>query len=117
MNGDRSKTLVDNGCMCIAEGANIPCTQEAIEYFLEKDPFAPGKASNAGGVQPLDLKCLKILALQLDCRRVDNRLHTIMNIRGLRKMERTRTALHYVKRTKHRWFVRVADAMLAQGIV
>jgi glutamate dehydrogenase (NADP+) len=50
MNGDRSKTLVDNGCMCIAEGANIPCTQEAIEYFLEKDPFAPGKASNAGGV-------------------------------------------------------------------
>ena len=51
LNGEEAKALVDNGCMCVSEGANMPSTPEAIEVFHKKKIlFAPGKASNAGGV-------------------------------------------------------------------
>ena len=51
LNGDEAKTLIANGCICVAEGANMPSTPEAIEAFnAAKILFAPGKASNAGGV-------------------------------------------------------------------
>ena len=55
LNGEEAKVLIANGCICVSEGANMPSTPEAVEAFLDaKILFAPGKASNAGGVATLD---------------------------------------------------------------
>ncbi|BAO54578.1 NADP-specific glutamate dehydrogenase [Nonlabens marinus] len=122
LNGDEAKTLVDNGCMCVGEGANMPCTPEAIEYFLEKKIlFSPGKASNAGGVATSGLEMSQnSLRYSWTADEVDNRLHSIMNDiheacvqYGTDKDGFT----DYVKGANIAGFVKVADAMLAQGIV
>jgi glutamate dehydrogenase (NADP+) len=122
MNGDEAKTLVDNGCMCIAEGANMPCTPEAIEYFLEKKIlFSPGKASNAGGVATSGLEMSQnSLRYSWPAEEVDNRLHTIMNDihEACVKYGTDEDGFtDYVKGANIAGFVKVADAMLAQGIV
>ncbi len=122
MNGDEAKTLVDNGCMCVGEGANMPCTPEAIEYFHEKKIlFSPGKASNAGGVATSGLEMSQnSLRYSWTAEEVDNRLHTIMNDihEACVKYGTDKDGFtDYVKGANIAGFVKVADAMLAQGIV
>ena len=81
LNGEEAKTLVANGCICVAEGANMPSTPEAIEVFQEaKILFAPGKASNAGGVATSGLEMSQnSLRLSWTREEVDSKLHGIMN--------------------------------------
>jgi glutamate dehydrogenase (NADP+) len=122
MNGEEAKILVDNGCVCIAEGANMPCTPDAIEYFHEKKIlFAPGKASNAGGVSTSGLEMSQnSLRYSWSAEEVDNRLHTIMNNiheACVKYGTDDNGFTDYVKGANVAGFVKVADAMLAQGIV
>lgn len=122
LNGDEAKTLVSNGCMCVGEGANMPCTPEAIEHFLDKKIlFSPGKASNAGGVATSGLEMSQnSLRYSWTAEEVDARLHTIMNDihEACVKYGTDEDGFtDYVKGANIAGFVKVADAMLAQGIV
>jgi glutamate dehydrogenase (NADP+) len=121
LNGDDAKALVKNGCMAVAEGANMPSTPEAIELFLkEKILFAPGKASNAGGVAVSGLEMSQnSLRLSWTREEVDQRLHDIMkNIHTTcQKYGNEKGFINYVKGANIGGFVKVADAMLAQGHV
>jgi glutamate dehydrogenase (NADP+) len=122
LNGDEAKTLVDNGCICVGEGANMPCTPDAIEVFLkEKILFSPGKASNAGGVATSGLEMSQnSLRLSWTAEEVDNKLHAIMNDIHEACVEYGTDKdgfTDYVKGANIAGFVKVADAMLAQGVV
>jgi glutamate dehydrogenase (NADP+) len=122
LNGDEAKTLVNNGCICVAEGANMPSTPEAIEVFQKaKILFAPGKASNAGGVATSGLEMSQnSLRLSWTREEVDDRLKRIMyNIHQACVEYGTEEDgyVDYVKGANVAGFVKVADAMLAQGIV
>ena len=122
LNGDEAKTLVNNGCICVAEGANMPSTPEAIEAFQKaKILFAPGKASNAGGVATSGLEMSQnSLRLSWTREEVDDRLKRIMyNIHQACVEYGTEEDgyVDYVKGANVAGFVKVADAMLAQGIV
>ena len=116
-----AKKLLDNGCICVVEGANMPCTLEAVDMFINaKILYAPGKASNAGGVATSGLEMSQnSLRLAWTREEVDARLKGIM------------TAIHetcvnygkdksgfvnYVNGANIGGFVKVADAMIAQGI-
>jgi glutamate dehydrogenase (NADP+) len=120
LSGEDAKALVKNGCFCVAEGANMPSTPEAVEVFLgNKILFAPGKASNAGGVATSGLEMAQN-AQHLNWTReeVDSRLHSIM--KGIHKncVEHGRegTFVNYVKGANVGGFIKVANAMIAQGI-
>jgi len=122
LNGDEAKILIANGCFCVAEGANMPSTPEAVEEFLHaKILFAPGKASNAGGVATSGLEMSQnSLRLSWTSEEVDQRLKNIMaNIHeACVKYGKDDTGyVDYVKGANIAGFVKVADAMLAQGIV
>lgn len=122
LNGDEAKTLIANGCICVAEGANMPSTPEAVTEFLKaKILFAPGKASNAGGVATSGLEMSQnSLRLSWTSEEVDQRLKNIMaNIHEACVKYGTDKSGHtdYVKGANIAGFVKVADAMLAQGIV
>ncbi len=122
LNGDEAKALVANGCICVAEGANMPATPEAIEVFLEnKILFAPGKASNAGGVATSGLEMSQnSMRYSWTAEEVDNKLHSIMNDihESCVKYGKDDTGfVDYVKGANIAGFVKVADAMLAQGVV
>jgi glutamate dehydrogenase (NADP+) len=122
LNGDEAKTLITNGCICVAEGANMPSTPEAITEFLNaKILFAPGKASNAGGVATSGLEMSQnSLSLSWTSEEVDQRLKNIMaNIHEACVKYGTdeNGFTDYVKGANIAGFVKVADAMLAQGIV
>lgn len=122
LNEEEAKTLVKNGCICVAEGANMPSTPEAVEIFLKaKILFAPGKASNAGGVATSGLEMSQnSLRLSWTSEEVDQKLHGIMaNIHAACvKYGADETGfVDYVKGANIAGFVKVADAMLAQGIV
>lgn len=122
LNGDEAKMLIANGCTCVAEGANMPSTPEAVEEFLHaKILFAPGKASNAGGVATSGLEMSQnSLRLSWTSEEVDQRLKNIMaNIHeACVKYGKDATGyVDYVKGANIAGFVKVADAMLAQGIV
>lgn len=122
LNEDEAKTLADNGCMAVGEGANMPCTPEAIEVFKEKQIlFSPGKASNAGGVATSGLEMSQnSLRYSWTAREVDNKLHAIMNDIHQSCVEYGATDdgyIDYVKGANIAGFVKVADAMLAQGVV
>ncbi|WP_194851795.1 NADP-specific glutamate dehydrogenase [Nonlabens antarcticus] len=122
LNGEEAQTLIDNGCICVAEGANMPSTPEAIECFQKnKTLFAPGKASNAGGVATSGLEMSQnSLRYSWTSQEVDNRLHSIMNDihEACVKYGKDETGYtDYVKGANIAGFVKVADAMLAQGIV
>ncbi|AVR44942.1 NADP-specific glutamate dehydrogenase [Christiangramia fulva] len=119
---DDAKTLVDNGCMCVGEGANMPCTPEAIEVFHKaKILFSPGKASNAGGVATSGLEMSQnSIRYSWTAEEVDKKLHEIMNNIHEKCVEYgTQKDGHvdYVKGANIAGFVKVADAMLAQGLV
>lgn len=122
LNEEEAKTLVGNGCICVAEGANMPSTPEAVTVFLNaKILFAPGKASNAGGVATSGLEMSQnSLRLSWTSEEVDERLKGIMaNIHAACvKYGKDETGyVDYVKGANIAGFVKVADAMLAQGIV
>tara|TARA_B100001057_G_scaffold332285_1_gene332638 strand:+ start:5976 stop:7316 length:1341 start_codon:yes stop_codon:yes gene_type:complete len=121
LNIQDAKMLIKNGCICISEGANMPCTPESILYFREnKILYAPGKASNAGGVAVSGLEMAQnSLRYSWTRDEVDSKLKDIMldihnscidygNEKGF---------INYEKGANIAGFIKVADAMLAQGVV
>jgi glutamate dehydrogenase (NADP+) len=122
LNGDEAKELIKNGCMCVSEGANMPSTPEAIHEFQKaKILFAPGKASNAGGVATSGLE-MSQNSLRLSWTRdeVDQKLKTIMKDIHASCVEygiREDGSVDYISGANIAGFVKVADAMLAQGVV
>lgn len=122
LNEDEAKTLVANGCICVTEGANMPSTPEAIIVFQKaKLLFSPGKASNAGGVATSGLEMSQnSLRLSWTAQEVDQKLKEIMlNIHAscVKYGSNTSGYIDYVKGANIAGFVKVADAMLAQGVV
>jgi len=122
LNEEEAKMLVANGCICVAEGANMPSTPEAVLVFQKaKILFAPGKASNAGGVATSGLEMSQnSLRLSWTSEEVDERLKAIMNDihTSCVKYGADETGyVDYVKGANIAGFVKVADAMLAQGVV
>ena len=122
LNGDDAKALVSNGCICVSEGANMPSTKEAIaEFHRAKILFAPGKASNAGGVATSGLEMTQnSLRYNWTREEVDNKLKDIMNDIHSACIEYGTDSdgyIDYVKGANIAGFVKVADAMLAQGVV
>jgi glutamate dehydrogenase (NADP+) len=123
LNGTDAKTLLKNGCICVSEGANMPSTKDAVAVFQNaKILFAPGKASNAGGVATSGLEMTQnSLRYNWTRKEVDDKLKDIMgNIHDkciqFGKDEET-GYIDYVKGAHIAGFVKVADAMLAQGVV
>jgi len=113
---------VKNGCICVGEGANMPCTPEAVEVFQNaKILFSPGKASNAGGVATSGLEMSQnSMRYNWTAEEVDKKLFTIMqDIHEACVKYGTDKDGHidYVKGANIAGFVKVADAMLAQGAV
>ncbi len=122
LNEEEAKTLVANGCICVAEGANMPSTPEAVTVFQNaKILFAPGKASNAGGVATSGLEMSQnSLRLSWTAEEVDERLKRIMLDIHTSCVQYGKDAngyVDYVKGANIAGFVKVADAMLAQGVV
>ena len=119
---NHAKSLVDSGCICVAEGANMPSTPEAIAVFASnKILFAPGKASNAGGVATSGLEMSQnSLRYNWTAKEVDEKLHGIMLSIHEQCVNYGKEAdgyVDYVKGANIAGFVKVADAMIDQGIV
>ena len=122
LNGDEAQMLIDNGCMCVSEGANMPSTPEAMHTFQKAGIlFAPGKASNAGGVATSGLEMSQnSLRLSWTRKEVDEKLQDIMEDIHDSCMQYGKNedgSTDYVKGANIAGFVKVADAMLAQGVV
>ncbi|MEL1247048.1 NADP-specific glutamate dehydrogenase [Flavobacterium helocola] len=122
LNEEDAKKLIANGVMCVTEAANMPCTLDAIKQFLDaKVLFAPGKAANAGGVAASGLEMTQnSIRLNWTSEEVDARLKDIMTgIHSQCKKYGTEEDgyVNYVKGANIAGFVKVADAMLAQGVV
>jgi len=121
LNDEEAKTLVSNGCICVSEGANMPSTPEAIAVFQEaKILFAPGKASNAGGVATSGLEMSQnSLRMNWTREEVDAKLKKIMKDIHSSCVEYGSEENHidYVKGANIAGFVKVADAMIDQGVV
>ncbi|MBM3916209.1 MAG: NADP-specific glutamate dehydrogenase [Sphingomonadales bacterium] len=122
LNGDEAKALIANGVMCVAEGANMPSTPEAIAAFqAAKVLFSPGKASNAGGVATSGLEMSQnSLRLSWSAEEVDQRLHGIMvsiHEACVKYGKEADGTIDYVKGANVAGFVKVADAMIDQGLV
>ncbi|MCI9874873.1 NADP-specific glutamate dehydrogenase [Pseudomonas atacamensis] len=116
-----ARTLLRNGCVCVAEGANMPTTLEAVDIFIEAGIlFAPGKASNAGGVAVSGLEMSQnAMRLLWTAGEVDSKLHAIMQSihHACVHYGEDNGQINYVKGANIAGFVKVADAMLAQGVV
>ena len=122
VSGDEAKVLVANGCICVAEGANMPSTPEAITVFQDaKILFSPGKASNAGGVATSGLEMSQnSLRYNWTAEEVDAKLHSIMVSihEACVKYGKDATGnVDYVKGANIAGFVKVADSMIDQGLV
>jgi glutamate dehydrogenase (NADP+) len=122
LNEEEAKTLVKNGCFVVSEGANMPSTPEAVEVFLEHGIlYGPGKAANAGGVATSGLEMTQnSMRLSWSREEVDAKLHQIMkNIHETCVRFGTDDSgfINYVNGANVGGFVKVANAMLAQGIV
>ena len=121
LNDEEAKTLVSNGCICVSEGANMPSTPEAIAVFQEAQIlFAPGKASNAGGVATSGLEMSQnSLRMNWTREEVDTKLKQIMKDIHSSCVEYGKEDSHvdYVKGANIAGFVKVADAMIDQGVV
>ena len=114
-------SLIKNGCNAVGEGANMPCTPDAVEQFIKnKVLYAPGKASNAGGVAVSGLEMAQN-SLRYTWTRdvVDGKLKEIMSDihASCVKYGSTKDEINYLKGANIAGFVKVADAMLAQGVV
>jgi glutamate dehydrogenase (NADP+) len=122
LNEEEARTLIAHGCVCVAEGANMPSTPEAVMVFQKaKILFAPGKASNAGGVATSGLEMSQnSLRLSWTSEEVDERLKRIMldiHASCVKYGSDANGYVDYVKGANIAGFVKVADAMLAQGVV
>ncbi len=122
LNAADAKTLVANGCICVSEGANMPSTPDAVEIFLEhKILYGLGKAANAGGVATSGLEMTQnSMRLNWSREEVDVKLQSIMkDIHATCVKHGTEPDgfINYVKGANIGGFVKVADAMLAQGVV
>lgn len=122
LNLEHAKELMKNGCICVAEGANMPSTADAIHAFHDaKILFAPGKASNAGGVATSGLEMSQnSLRISWTREEVDERLKGIMKDIHDICIEYGKEEdgyCNYVKGANIAGFVKVADAMLAQGVI
>ena len=122
INADEARTLVGNGCICVAEGANMPTEPEAIEVFQNaRLLYSPGKASNAGGVATSGLEMTQnSIRLKWTREEVDSHLHRIMSDiheTCLKYGTEKDGYVNYVKGANIAGFIKVADAMTAQGLV
>jgi glutamate dehydrogenase (NADP+) len=121
LDGEDARTLLKNGCICVAEGANMPSTLEAVDLFVEAGIYyAPGKASNAGGVATSGLEMSQnAMRLHWTAGEVDERLHGIMQSihHACVHHGEENGRINYVKGANIAGFVKVAEAMLAQGVV
>ena len=122
LNEDNAKELLKNGCMCVCEGANMPTTIEGFKAFTDaKILYAPGKASNAGGVATSGLEMSQnSMRLPWNREEVDKRLHEIMiriHETCVTTAEKYGTPGNYVNGANIAGFLKVADAMLDQGLV
>jgi len=122
LNGEDAKTLLSNGCFAVSEGANMPSNLDAVHTFIKaKILYAPGKASNAGGVATSGLEMSQnSLRLNWTREEVDGKLKDIMtNIHDscIKYGKEEDGYIDYVKGANIAGFVKVADAMLAQGVV
>ncbi|MBQ7237409.1 MAG: NADP-specific glutamate dehydrogenase [Bacteroidales bacterium] len=122
LNGEDAKTLIANGCICVGEISNMGCTPEAIDAFIDnKMIYAPGKAVNAGGVATSGLEMSQnAMHLSWTAEEVDKQLHNIMhNIHEqcVKYGKQPDGYVNYVKGANIAGFMKVARAMMAQGIV
>ncbi len=122
LDGEDAKELIKNGCICVAEGANMPSTLEAIDVFLEsKILYGPGKAANAGGVAVSGLEMTQnSLHLYWTREEVDAKLREIMTKIHQQCVEygaQKDGFVNYVQGANIAGFVKVADAMIDQGVV
>jgi len=121
INGEEAQMLVDNGCICVSEGANMPSTPDAIEVYLKaKILYGPGKAANAGGVATSGLEMSQnSLRLSWTREEVDEKLHNIMIAihEQCVKYGKDGDFVNYVKGANIAGFIKVADSMLDHGIV
>lgn len=121
LNEDDAKKLVSNGCFVISEGANMPCTPEAVKIFQEaRALYGPGKAANAGGVAVSGLEMSQnAMMLSWTREEVDNKLKEIMKDihENCVKHGTEGDYVNYVKGANIAGFLKVADAMVAQGVV
>ncbi|HOD53639.1 MAG TPA: NADP-specific glutamate dehydrogenase [Candidatus Cloacimonadota bacterium] len=122
LNEEDAKKLIANGVICLTEGANMPCTPEAVEAFLAaKVLFAPGKASNAGGVATSGLEMTQnAMHLNWTAEEVDAKLHGIMiNIHEAccKYGKDADGFVNYVKGANIAGFLKVANAMVDQGVI
>ena len=122
INGEEAKTLISNGCYVVSEGANMPSTPEAVEVYLEnKILYGPGKAANAGGVSVSGLEMSQnSMRYSWSREEVDNKLHNIMkdiHANCVKYGKEDDGYVNYVNGANLGGFVKVADAMLAQGMV
>jgi len=122
LDADDARTLLKNGVKCVAEGANMPTTMDAIRLLeAERVLYAPGKASNAGGVATSGLEMSQnAMRLNWDRDEVDARLHGIMvgiHEACVRHGKRADGSVSYTDGANVAGFVKVADAMLAQGVI
>lgn len=122
LNGEEARNLVDNGCIAVSEGANMPSTPEAIQVFLEnKLLYAPGKAANAGGVATSGLEmCQNAQKISWTREEVDLKLREIMksiHSQCVRYGTQADGYTNYVKGANVAGFIKVARAMMDQGIL
>jgi glutamate dehydrogenase (NADP+) len=121
IDGDDAKTLLANGCKCVSEGANMPTTPDGVDIFLEaKILYGPGKAANAGGVAVSGLEmCQNAGVMHWPKEEVDTRLRQIMKSihENCVKYGKSNSHVNYVRGANIAGFVKVADAMVQQGVV
>jgi|TARA_B100000768_G_scaffold30782_1_gene29257 glutamate dehydrogenase (NADP+) len=121
LNENDAKILIKNGCICVSEGANMPCEPDAINVFkLNKILYAPGKASNAGGVAVSGLEMAQnSLRYSWSREEVDSKLKEIMKDihNSCLTHGQEKDYVNYEKGANIAGFIKVADAMLAQGVV
>ena len=121
IDGQDARTLVANGCICVAEGANMPTVPEGVDVFLDaKIMYGPGKAANAGGVATSGLEMTQNAGvIKWPREEVDMRLQQIMKAihANCVRYGKADGFVNYVRGANVAGFVKVADAMLAQGVV
>ncbi|WP_163322117.1 NADP-specific glutamate dehydrogenase [Draconibacterium mangrovi] len=122
LNLEEAKMLLNNGCFVVAEGANMPSTEDAVHYFLQKQIlYGPGKAANAGGVAVSGLEMTQnSMRISWSREEVDTKLHSIMqNIHEMcvKYGSEKDGFTNYVKGANIAGFVKVANSMMAQGLV
>ena len=122
IDGNDAQALVNNGCFCVSEGANMPTTPEGVKIFQDNNVlFGPGKAANAGGVAVSGLEMSQnSMRLSWTREEVDKRLHQIMKDIHKASSEAAKkysTEGNYVDGANIAGFIKVADAMMAHGIV